>query len=99
MSYFGLALAAYWTAGILFALACTPRFLRDAAIIRARGERPLVSRSIWLAVALWPRYLAARPDRGKWREGTPRSIWFYRRPDYDRIEELERETYGDRPGG
>ena len=98
MTYFGWACAAYWAAGVLFLAACLPRFARDARIIRGRGETPQLGGAIFKALLLWPAYLFRRGDRGQWREGTARPIWFYRRPDYDRIAQLERETGIDDPG-
>lgn len=91
MIYFGMALAAYLAAGLLFTLACAPRFARDARIIRARGGRPLVARSAALAFWCWPYYLLSRGDNARWQPGTRRTIWVYRRPNQDRIDDLERE--------
>lgn len=92
MIYFGLACMAYWAAGALFLAACLPRFARDSRTIRARGEVPRLGGAIAKALLLWPAFLFRRADRGQWREGAARPIWFYRRPDYDRIAQLERET-------
>jgi hypothetical protein len=85
------AAASYLGAGLAYALWCIPAWERDRRWMRRRGKIPLMRAAVMLAVFAWPAFLARR---GASRHDDPATEALPLRrhqPDYDKIEDLERQ--------
>ena len=88
----------YAAIGFAYMLLCFRSIESNARILQEHGRVPLIYGAFLRAYLLWPFYLFHKraPQFAQDPDSKVRPLFLWRRPDYDKIEKLEREIYGKR---